>query len=167
MEFAVDEVVKQFSSIPAVQVVINHNGNTILKKCYGFIKDTGGNEKKCSLHTLFDLASVSKLFVATVFMKLCEQQIVSLDQKVCTVFEQVSFFYFFRSCSPFFFSSLSVCEMSNHTKTHFKHLLLWMSVTTITKRLTPHKLHSNNCFATVRVCQLGDHSSNFAILLKT
>ena len=35
--------------------------------------------------TLFDLASVSKLFVTTAFMRLVEQQKVSLEQPVCSV----------------------------------------------------------------------------------
>jgi CubicO group peptidase (beta-lactamase class C family) len=66
---------------PAAQVVVRHHGEVILSRAYGWL-DPETQQRPTQLDTLFDLASVTKLFVVTAFMTLVEGGRVALDQPV-------------------------------------------------------------------------------------
>lgn len=72
---------------PAAQVVVRWRGKTILSRAYGWLDP---ETQQCPTHpdTLFDMASVTKLFVVTAFMTLVEEGRVALDQPVRTVLPQ-------------------------------------------------------------------------------
>ncbi|MBX3014999.1 MAG: serine hydrolase [Caldilineaceae bacterium] len=69
---------------PAAQVVIQQEGQVIFAGAYGWL-DPAEQRQATTPTTLFDLASVTKLFVATSFMRLVEAGQVALDQPVVTV----------------------------------------------------------------------------------
>jgi CubicO group peptidase (beta-lactamase class C family) len=69
---------------PAAQVVARHHGEIILSRACGWL-DPETQQRPTQLDTLFDLASVTKLFVVTAFMTLVEEGHVALDQPVHTV----------------------------------------------------------------------------------
>lgn len=69
---------------PAAQIVVRWRGETILSRAYGWL-DPETQQRPTQLDTLFDLASVTKLFVVTAFMTLVEQGQVALDQPARTV----------------------------------------------------------------------------------
>ena len=66
---------------PAAQLVIRQHGRVIYQKESGWL-DPETRQRPTQAATLFDLASVTKLFVATTFMTLVEQGKVELDQPV-------------------------------------------------------------------------------------
>jgi CubicO group peptidase (beta-lactamase class C family) len=74
---------------PAAQVHIRHRGQTVFARAYGYL-DPETRERPAQLDTLFDLASVTKLFVVTAFMTLVEAGEVGLDQPVSTVLPEFS-----------------------------------------------------------------------------
>lgn len=87
MKFAaVDTILTQAvpDLCPAAQLVVRHKGKVIHEQAYGWL-DPATRRSPTTLETLFDLASVTKLFVATGFMRLVEAGQVSLDQPVITV----------------------------------------------------------------------------------
>lgn len=69
---------------PAAQLVVRQQGGVLYEQAYGWLEPTT-RRHPTTLDTLFDLASVTKLFVATGFMRLVEAGKVSLDQPVATV----------------------------------------------------------------------------------
>ena len=69
---------------PAAQVELRHHGEVILSRAYGWL-DPETQQQPTQLDTLFDMASVTKLFVVTVFMELIEEGKVALDQPVRTI----------------------------------------------------------------------------------
>ncbi len=69
---------------PAAQIAVRWRGETILARAYGWL-DPEAPQCPTQLDTLFDLASVTKLFVVTAFMTLVEQGRIALDQPVCAV----------------------------------------------------------------------------------
>lgn len=69
---------------PAAQLVVRHRGDVCYERAYGWL-DPATRQQPTTLNTLFDLASVTKLFVATSFMRLVEAGQVSLEQPVVTV----------------------------------------------------------------------------------
>ncbi len=69
---------------PAAQLEVRHKGSVIFSKAYGHL-DPETKLRPTQLDTLFDLASVTKLFVTTAFMTLVEEGKVSLDQSVQSV----------------------------------------------------------------------------------
>lgn len=87
MDFtAVDTILTQAvpDLCPAAQLVVRQQGEVIYEGAYGWL-DPDTCQHPTTLNTLFDLASVTKLFVATSFMRLVEAGKVSLDQPVATV----------------------------------------------------------------------------------
>jgi CubicO group peptidase (beta-lactamase class C family) len=64
---------------PAAQLVVRWRGATVYERVYGWIDPTMRHQPTQS-DTLFDLASVTKLFVVTAFMRLVEAGAVALDQ---------------------------------------------------------------------------------------
>lgn len=74
---------------PAVQVEVWQRGAPILSGAYGWL-DPETRQRPTRPDSLFDLASVTKLFVVTAFMTLVEAGQVALDQPVCTVLPDFS-----------------------------------------------------------------------------
>ena len=66
---------------PAAQLEIRRSGETVLSESYGWL-DPDGRQHAVTRETLFDLASVTKLFTVTAFMRLVEQGRAGLDQPV-------------------------------------------------------------------------------------
>jgi len=69
---------------PAAQLTIRWRDEVIVQRAYGWL-DPETQQRATTVQTLFDLASVTKLFVATSFMRLVEAGRVTLDQPVATV----------------------------------------------------------------------------------
>ncbi len=74
---------------PAAQVVVRQGGETRLSRAYGWL-DPDSMSLPAELDTLFDLASVTKLFVVTAFMTLVEDGLVGLDAPVAAVLPEFS-----------------------------------------------------------------------------
>jgi len=68
----------------AAVLFVSRSGSTVLHRAYGFL-DPETSRQPAQLDTLFDLASVTKLFTTTAFMRLVEAGKVALDQPVATV----------------------------------------------------------------------------------
>ncbi len=83
---AVDALLKRAAeeTAPAIQLVIRQRGRTIFADAYGWL-DPATRQYPTQLTSRFDLASVTKLFVTTAFMRLVEQGAVQLTQAVATV----------------------------------------------------------------------------------
>ncbi len=74
---------------PAAQVEVRHGGQILWSAAYGWL-DPERRSHPTGRQTLFDLASVTKLFVVTAFMTLVEEGAVILDQPVATVLPEFS-----------------------------------------------------------------------------
>lgn len=66
---------------PTAVVLVMRGGDTLFHQAYGFL-DPGENRRPAQVDALFDLASLTKLFTATAFMRLVEQGSVSLETPV-------------------------------------------------------------------------------------
>jgi CubicO group peptidase (beta-lactamase class C family) len=73
---------------PAAQLVVRWRGEPVLERSYGWL-DPETRLHAVDATTLFDLASVSKLFVATTFMTLVDAGIVALDQPIARVLPEL------------------------------------------------------------------------------
>jgi CubicO group peptidase (beta-lactamase class C family) len=74
---------------PAVQIEVRQGGKTVFSCADGWL-DPETWQRPTRPDTLFDLASVTKLFVVTAFMTLVEAGLAGLDQPVCTVLPEFS-----------------------------------------------------------------------------
>ena len=74
---------------PAAQIEVRQRGEVLWSAAYGWL-DPETRTLPTQLDTLFDLASVTKLFVVTAFMTLVEAGVVDLDQPVATVLPEFS-----------------------------------------------------------------------------
>lgn len=74
---------------PAAQLVIRHNGAVVHDVAIGFL-DPGTKTRSVNAETLFDLASVTKLFTTAAFMTLVEQGKISVDDPVQSVLPEFS-----------------------------------------------------------------------------
>lgn len=87
----VDRIVRQALGqvFPAAVVWVQQGDKGVFQRAYGEVvcPTAGGRWQPCPtrLETLFDLASVTKLFTATAFMSLVEEGLVELDQPVAEV----------------------------------------------------------------------------------
>ena len=71
---------------PAAQLVVHWRGEQVGRRAYGYgWLDPETKREPATDETLFDLASVTKLFVTTTFMTLVEAGRVALDQSVSSV----------------------------------------------------------------------------------
>jgi CubicO group peptidase (beta-lactamase class C family) len=68
-------------TFPAAALVVNVGGEERYARAFGFL-DPETRTRPTRLDTLFDLASVSKLFTVTAFMTFVEEGHVTLDQRV-------------------------------------------------------------------------------------
>ncbi|MDH7486439.1 MAG: serine hydrolase [Anaerolineae bacterium] len=69
---------------PAAVLVVRQGGRIVFHRAYGFL-DPEARQQPTQADSLFDLASLTKLFTATAFMTLVEAGLVALDQPVRTV----------------------------------------------------------------------------------
>jgi serine-type D-Ala-D-Ala carboxypeptidase len=69
-------------STPAAQIAVRLGGDLVLSQAYGWLEP---ESRACPANreTLFDLASLTKLFTTTAFMTLVEEGKTALDQPVC------------------------------------------------------------------------------------
>jgi len=74
---------------PAAQLVIRHNGEVVHAAALGFL-DPETKTRLANAETLFDLASVTKLFTTAAFMTLVEQGKISFDDPVRNVLPEFS-----------------------------------------------------------------------------
>mgnify|MGYP001057669410 CR=1 FL=1 len=74
---------------PAAQLAIYWRGDLVYHKAYGHL-DPEVKKHPTQLNTLFDIASLTKLFVTTAFMTLVEKGKVDLDERVSTVLPDLS-----------------------------------------------------------------------------
>lgn len=72
---------------PAAQVVVRWHGNVVLDLAAGWL-DPQTRCQPATKQTRFDMASVTKLFATTAFMRLVEVGRVELDQPVSTVLKE-------------------------------------------------------------------------------
>lgn len=91
----IDRAVPQ--AAPAVQIVVRWRGAPVYEHTAGWI-DPVTRRQPTQPDTLFDLASVTKLFVVTVFMMLVETGAVGLDQPLASVLPE---FNGARSIQPY------------------------------------------------------------------
>lgn len=74
---------------PAIQLAIRRHGQVIYQGCAGWL-DPETRRRPVNDDTLFDLASLTKLFTTTGFMLLVEAGRAALDQPVSTVLPEFS-----------------------------------------------------------------------------
>ena len=74
---------------PTAVLLIQQRGHTVLHRAYGFLEPET-RQQPAGLDTLFDLASLTKLFTATAFMRLVEARKVALQEPVATVLPEFS-----------------------------------------------------------------------------
>src|SRR5258706_10198029 len=89
--FQADSILSQAidTITPAAQLMIRRNGVVVHDVALGFI-DPETKRRRTNADTLFDLASVTKLFTTTAFMTLVEDGKVSVDDPVMTVLPEFS-----------------------------------------------------------------------------
>ncbi len=78
LQTSVDEIA------PAIQIAVRQQGAVVFRGAYGWL-DPQTKQYPTQFTSRFDLASVTKLFVTTAFMRLVDQRRVALDQSVATV----------------------------------------------------------------------------------
>jgi CubicO group peptidase (beta-lactamase class C family) len=74
---------------PAAQLVIRHKGEVVYEAAMGFL-DAETKSRPANVETLFDLASLTKLFTTTAFMTLIEQGKVLVDDPVQSLLPEFS-----------------------------------------------------------------------------
>ena len=84
-----EDVVLQRRLTPAAQLVVRKDGQVVFSRCLGWL-DVETQQRPVNDETLFDLASVTKLFTTTAFMRLMEVGRVGLDQALATVLPEFS-----------------------------------------------------------------------------
>lgn len=80
---------KSQTTAPAIQLVVRQDGECIYQGVSGWV-DPETRQRPVNSDTLFDLASVTKLFTTTCFMTLVEEGKVALDQAVSSVMPEFS-----------------------------------------------------------------------------
>lgn len=68
----------------AATIHVVHEGEVFLSDAFGVL-DPRDPERTTSIESLFDLASLTKVFVATSFMRLAEEGAINIDDKVETI----------------------------------------------------------------------------------
>src|ERR1051325_7038807 len=92
MDFSkVDSILSQAVNriTPAAQIVVLQHGETVYSAAMGFL-DPETKTHPTRSDSLFDLASVTKLYTTTTFMTLVEEGKIKLDDPVCTVLPEFS-----------------------------------------------------------------------------
>ena len=77
------------TTAPAIQLAVRRGGRLVVSAAYGRLDpDTRQRPTRCD--TLFDIASLTKLFVVTTLMTLVEAKQLTLDQPVSTVLPELN-----------------------------------------------------------------------------
>jgi CubicO group peptidase (beta-lactamase class C family) len=84
-----EDVVLRRRLTPAAQLVVRKDGQVAFSRCLGWL-DVETQQRPVNDDTLFDLASVTKLFTTTAFLRLMEAGWVELDQTVATLLPEFS-----------------------------------------------------------------------------
>ncbi len=71
----------------AASAVVIHHGKVIFEQAVGTLNPEDGG-RPAALETLFDLASLTKIFVSTAFLRLVEEELIDLDTRVSDVIEE-------------------------------------------------------------------------------
>ncbi len=71
-------------TFPALSLCVIHHGDIVLREAWGWI-DPAARAHKVTNESLFDLASVSKLFVVSSFLALAEAGKITLDDRLVDV----------------------------------------------------------------------------------
>ena len=74
---------------PAAQLVVRWRGRPVLARAHGWL-DPEARERPTRVDTLFDLASVTKLFVVSAFMALVERGTVGIHDPVRSVLPELA-----------------------------------------------------------------------------
>ncbi len=69
---------------PTAVLLIKHQGETVYHRAYGWL-DPDVERRPTQVDSVFDLASLTKLFTATAFMTLVEAGVVELETAVSTI----------------------------------------------------------------------------------
>ena len=69
---------------PATVIKLVRDGQTVFERAYGVLDPLDG-QYPAQLDSIFDLASVTKLFTITAFFRLVTQNKVSVDTPVCQI----------------------------------------------------------------------------------
>lgn len=69
-------------------VLVARNGGVFLERAYGWL-DPETRARPARINSLFDLASVTKMYAVTLFMTLVEAQLVTLDEPVVEVLPEL------------------------------------------------------------------------------
>lgn len=129
MEYTATEAIMRAAvpdTTPAAQLVVRWRGQPVLDRCYGWLDEARAQPTRPD--TLFDLASVTKLFVVTTFMTLAEAGQAALDQPVSEV---IPSFSGQRPVAPYedplapgqFVSVADTDELVDFSRITFRHLL--------------------------------------------
>lgn len=70
--------------VPSATLCVYHRGRIVHEGAYGYPDPEGG--APATLETRYDMASLTKLFCSTAFMRLVEQGVFSLEERVCESF---------------------------------------------------------------------------------
>ncbi|MBX3065010.1 MAG: beta-lactamase family protein [Anaerolineae bacterium] len=83
---ALDQLARDYvdSGCPAVVIAGQRDGNLIFQQAWGWI-DPQERQTPASISTLFDLASVTKLFTTTAFLALVSEGLITLDAPVMEI----------------------------------------------------------------------------------
>jgi len=84
-----DEVIAAYAGrvAPAITVQVRRAGKIVYQRAQGWL-DPDTRQRPVQMDTQFDLASVTKLFVTTVFMRLVEQRRLGLDEPVSKLIDE-------------------------------------------------------------------------------
>ena len=83
-----DDVVLTRCLTPAAQLVVRERGEVVFSRSLGWLDEA--QQHPVDDETLFDLASVTKLFTITAFLRLVEAGRVGLEQPVCSLLPEFS-----------------------------------------------------------------------------
>lgn len=83
-----DDVVLTRCLTPAAQLVVRERGEVVFSRSLGWLDEA--QQRPVDDETLFDLASVTKLFTITAFLRLVEAGRVGLEQPVCSLLPEFS-----------------------------------------------------------------------------
>ena len=72
--------------IPSATLCVYQGGKIVHEAAYGIMNPETG--EAATPETRYDMASLTKLFVTTAFIRLVEQGVFSLEEKVCESFPE-------------------------------------------------------------------------------
>ncbi len=85
----VDQIISEMcaeNKIPSATLCVYLHDQIVHESVFGYSDPE--KKEKANLDTRYDMASLTKLFATTAFMRLVEQNVFSLDEKVCESFPE-------------------------------------------------------------------------------